>query len=119
MSDMPVSSKRPRSSRQRYRDFVEDYKKGRLYDPADVGKTNGQLVSPSTAVEGAATPVAQPQRSSNRRQYLRTYFSWLWPHRLAVGVLLVLAMLVAGLEMIEPLFMRFIIDHVLLNAGLD
>src|SRR5207247_4444976 len=32
---------------------------------------------------------------------------------------LVLALLAAGLEMIEPLFMRFIIDRVLLNAGLD
>src|SRR5262249_24624368 len=29
------------------------------------------------------------------------------------------AMLVAGLEMIEPLFMRFIIDHVLLDSTLD
>jgi ATP-binding cassette subfamily B protein len=31
----------------------------------------------------------------------------------------VLALVVAGLEMIEPLFMRFIIDRVLLNAELD
>jgi ABC-type multidrug transport system fused ATPase/permease subunit len=29
------------------------------------------------------------------------------------------ALLVAGLQMIEPLFMRYIIDHVLLNQALD
>src|SRR5436305_1752547 len=33
--------------------------------------------------------------------------------------LLVLALLTTGLQMIEPLFMRFIIDRVLLKAGLD
>jgi ATP-binding cassette subfamily B protein/subfamily B ATP-binding cassette protein MsbA len=36
-----------------------------------------------------------------------------------VGALFVLALLAAGLEMIEPLFMRYIIDRVLLNTALD
>jgi ATP-binding cassette subfamily B protein/subfamily B ATP-binding cassette protein MsbA len=43
----------------------------------------------------------------------------LWPHRFAVGALLLIAVLGAGLEMIEPLFMRFIVDGVLLNTRLD
>ena len=30
-----------------------------------------------------------------------------------------LALLTAGLQMVEPLFMRHIIDRVLLNTGLD
>src|SRR5207247_7964562 len=51
--------------------------------------------------------------------YLREYFGWLWPHRYAVAVVFVLALIGAGLNMIEPLFMRFIIDHVLLASELD
>src|SRR6185295_3885207 len=49
----------------------------------------------------------------------RAYLRWLWPHRYTVGALFVLALLAAGLEMVEPLFMRFIIDRVLLNTALD
>ncbi len=37
----------------------------------------------------------------------------------AGAVVVVLALLRAGLEMVEPLFMRYIVDRVLLNAGLD
>src|SRR5918911_275455 len=55
----------------------------------------------------------------DKRQYLRDYLRWLRPHGRAVGVVFVLALVVAGLEMIEPLFTRFIIDHVLLNRTLD
>jgi ATP-binding cassette subfamily B protein/subfamily B ATP-binding cassette protein MsbA len=36
-----------------------------------------------------------------------------------VGALFVLALLGAGLQMVEPLFMRYIVDHVLLQTGLD
>ena len=91
-------------SRERYRTFVEDYKHGRLQDPADL------------------SPDAQPSKplvSGRRREYLRDYLRWLWPHRYAVAGFFVLALLMAGLEMIEPLFMRFIIDRVLLNTALD
>jgi ATP-binding cassette subfamily B protein/subfamily B ATP-binding cassette protein MsbA len=51
--------------------------------------------------------------------YLRDYLRWLRPYRYAAGALLGLALLTTGLQMIEPLFMRFIIDRVLLDAGLD
>ncbi|MDQ3949364.1 MAG: ABC transporter ATP-binding protein/permease, partial [Gemmatimonadota bacterium] len=51
--------------------------------------------------------------------YLREYLRWLSPHRFAVGAVFLLALTVAGLQMIEPLFMRFIVDRVLLNTALD
>ena len=51
-----------------------------------------------------------------RRGDLRDYFRWLWPHRYAVGALFLFALLAAALQMVEPLFMRFIIDQVLLNT---
>src|SRR5213592_100013 len=92
-------TKPPRSSRQRYRAFVQDYTQRRLDDEA----------------AGAS----QPLDRGKRRAYLRDYLRWLRPYRYAAGALLALALLTTGLQMIEPLFMRFIIDRVLLNAGLD
>ena len=97
---------RPRSSRQRYLSFVQDYRKRRLDDAAEEG----------------SEPAARESRSKprgKRREYLREYLRWLWPHRYAVGAFFVLALLSACLQMVEPLFMRYIVDHALLNTGLD
>src|SRR5213079_2363412 len=95
----PEMSKQPRSSRQRYRAFVQDYTQRRLDD--------------GTAGE------SQPLDRGKRRAYVRDYLRWLRPYRYAAGALLALALLTTGLQMIEPLFMRFIVDRVLLNARLD
>src|SRR5262249_55028899 len=67
----------------------------------------------------AAAPRLDGQRRAKRREYLREYLRWLWPHRYAVVLVFVLALGVAGLEIIEPLFMRFMVDQVLLNTELD
>src|SRR5688572_5402435 len=108
----------PRSSRQRYRVFVQDYKHGRLDDAAGADEKRRA----DDAAHGGDSPATGAGRrfiGGARRQYLRNYLRWLWPHRYAVGVVFLLALLAAGLEMIEPLFMRFIVDRVLLNAELD
>jgi ATP-binding cassette subfamily B protein/subfamily B ATP-binding cassette protein MsbA len=97
---------RLRSSRQRYLSFVKDYKQRRLDNEAEVGAP-------------PAVPSSRSQPGGKRREYLREYLRWLWPHRYAVGALFVLALLGAGLQMVEPLFMRYIIDHALLATGLD
>src|SRR3989442_15664249 len=68
----------------------------------------------------AVTPADSPRKPrGKRREYLREYLRWLRPHRYAVGALLVIALLGAGLQMVEPLFMRFMIDGVLLNTKLE
>jgi len=97
---------RPRSSHLRYLAFVEDYKRRRLDDTAEAAAEPAEAESPA-------------KRRGKRREYLREYVKWLWPHRYAVGTLLTLALIGAGLQMVEPLFMRFIIDRVLLNTALD
>ena len=88
------------SSRQRYRGFVQDYKRRRLDDATEPGDSQ------------------RPARGE-RRAYVRDYLRWLRPYRSAAIALLALALLTTGLQMIEPLFMRFIIDRILLKTGLD
>jgi ATP-binding cassette subfamily B protein/subfamily B ATP-binding cassette protein MsbA len=104
----------PRSSRQRYRVFVRDYKLRRLDRLEGDGKEERSDDAPAA---GEATP--ERKHAGKRRRYLREYLRWLWPHRYAVGGVFLLALTVAGLQMIEPLFMRFIIDRVLLNSTLE
>ena len=93
------------SSRQRYREFVQKYKRRQLDEPAETGD--------------ASSAESRRPDPTKRRAFLRDYIGWLWPHRFAVGSVFILALLSAGLEMVEPLFMRFIIDRVLLNTELD
>ncbi len=109
----------PRSSRDRYRRFVQDYKNQRLDDSEEADENQKQRGNSAKAGEDRPAPESKRERSGKRRKYVREYLRWLRPHRYAVGALFVLALLVAGLEMVEPLFMRFIIDKVLLNSGLE
>jgi ATP-binding cassette subfamily B protein/subfamily B ATP-binding cassette protein MsbA len=105
----------PRSSRQRYRVFIRDYREQRLDDPAELGK-DGKSGGASNGQAGDSSPSL---RSEKRRQYRREYLAWLKPHRFTVGAVFLCALVVAGMEMVQPLFMRFIIDRVLLNNTLD
>lgn len=103
---------RPHSSRQRYRGFVEDYKARRL----DAEGDRSDHTKPADAADASEEPAPA---KAKRRAYLREYLRWLRPHRYAFAGVFILALIVAGMEMIEPLFMRFIIDRVLLNSSLD
>jgi ATP-binding cassette subfamily B protein/subfamily B ATP-binding cassette protein MsbA len=98
----------PRSSRQRYRAFVDDFKHKRLDDTL---QQPGSVPTPATGPE-------KRDKRAKRRAYIREYLHWLKPHRGQVIAVFALALVVAGLQMIEPLFMRFIIDRVLLNQTL-
>jgi ATP-binding cassette subfamily B protein/subfamily B ATP-binding cassette protein MsbA len=109
--------KQTRSSRHRYRSFVEDYKRRTLED-SDGTKDRKAQGPKDREAEGDARPDG-PKDKGKRREYLREYLRWLWPHRFAVGGVFLFALMVASLQMIEPLFMRFIIDRVLLNTALD
>ena len=95
-----------RFSRQRYRDFVRDYHARKLDERVD-------------ALDGVAKVEKTPVVRGKRREYLREYLRWLRPHGGAVLIVFLLALLTAGLQMIEPLFMRYIIDRVLLNQQID
>ena len=113
---MAKRPRRPLSSRDRYRGFVEDYRHGRLDD--DRQADGAKRADPTAAPTDDGQPSAATKRS-NRRKYVRDYLHWLRPHRYAVGAVFLLALIAGALQMVEPLFMRFIIDRVLLNKGLD
>jgi ATP-binding cassette subfamily B protein/subfamily B ATP-binding cassette protein MsbA len=109
-SPTPRKTDRSHSSRQRYRGFVEQYEQRKLDEAIEAAAGHAP-----NATDGDS---AQENRAK-RRKYFRAYFNWLKPHRYRVASLFLFAAVVAGLEMIEPLFMRYIIDRVLLNTSLD
>src|SRR5262245_26350066 len=121
-----MSQDRPRSSRRRYRKFVEDYKAKRLdalldedIKPLSASPDGDGQVPRAAADDEQDRRLGNAERKARRRRYLREYFRWLQPHRYAVFAFIALALTRAGLEMIEPLFMRFMVDKVLLNRALD
>jgi ATP-binding cassette subfamily B protein/subfamily B ATP-binding cassette protein MsbA len=116
-----MSASPPRSSRQSYRRFVEDYLARRLDDPAAAGSTTAGIESMKDVDAEAEVRPSRWRRlrpRGKRREYLREYVRWLRPLRAALVVVFVLALVRAGLEMVEPLFMRYIVDRVLLNGAL-
>jgi ATP-binding cassette subfamily B protein/subfamily B ATP-binding cassette protein MsbA len=114
-----TQDRRARTSRQQYLRFVQDYKQGRLDDRVDAAKGLKRIDEPGARVDDPSAAKATGWLAGKRREYVREYLRWLWPHRYRVGVVFALALIGAGLQMVEPLFMRFIIDRVLLNADLS
>jgi ATP-binding cassette subfamily B protein/subfamily B ATP-binding cassette protein MsbA len=107
-------AKHPRTSRERYLGFVDDYRRRRLDESTEA---NG--AKPAAQLPEKPPRDEREKKKATRRMYVRAYLRWLRPHRYAIGLVFTLALVRAGLEMIEPLFMRYIIDHVLLNRALD
>jgi ATP-binding cassette, subfamily B, bacterial len=98
-----------RSSRRRYTAFVRDYKHRQLDD--DENPPHEPAQAPSKKTDSAT------EKKARRWKYVREYGHWLWPHRYEIGGLFALALVAAGLELVEPLFMRYIVDHVLLKTN--
>jgi ATP-binding cassette, subfamily B, bacterial len=103
------------SSHQRYRGFVEDYKHQRLDEALEAADRQQPLDTAKPAEKKSASLGLK----GKRREYLREYLRRLWPYRAPVAAVFLFAIVSAGLQMIEPLFMRHIIDRVLLNTTLD
>jgi ATP-binding cassette, subfamily B, bacterial len=116
---MSTKDGRAHTSRQRYLRFVQDYKQGLLDDQVDAARALKPSDVSQQSVEGSPSSKPTTWLGGQRREYLREYLRWLWPHRYAVAMVFGLGLAVTGLQMVEPLFMRFIIDRVLLNVNLS
>ncbi len=106
----------PRSSRDRYKGFVQSYQLGKLDAEAEQDAARKPA---GPAKDGAQSSGKGGLIKGKRREHLREYVRWLKPHRTGIGVMFVFAVIAAGLQMMEPLFMRFIVDRVLLDTSLD
>ena len=94
-----------KTSKRRYAEFLEKFRKGELRKDDD-DKSNSDEEANSDHPESA--------QKSKRRSYLRQYIRRLWPHWKMVLLLAILAIAVSTLEIIQPLFIRYIFDDVLL-----
>jgi ATP-binding cassette subfamily B protein/subfamily B ATP-binding cassette protein MsbA len=92
------------TSRRRYEAFRALFKRRRLEPLALTDKEKEQQKRPEKAA---------------RRRYLHDYIRWLGPYVRPLALMIVMAVVVAGLDMAHPLFMRYIIDDVLLTEGVS
>ncbi len=102
-----IMPSRPKTSRLRFADFLERFRRGEFRHAV----VNDDESAPPDETRN------DPQRRQKRRGYVRSYIRQLWPHWRTVALLVLLALLVAGLDLIQPLFVRHIIDNVLLADG--
>lgn len=94
---------KPKTSKGRFGEFVDKLKNGPDEDSKDKsgrGKDGKKKLSPEDKLK--------------RRGYLRLYIQQLWPHWKMVALLGFLAVSISVLELIQPLFARYIIDQILL-----
>lgn len=102
--------KQPNSSRQREAQFRRERRKAKFNAAAPPGSDGKPLPD--------AKP-ATPDDKQKRRKYLREYVRWLWPHRWALLVVFVLALISASLDLVWPLAIKRIVDGVLLSDAID
>jgi ATP-binding cassette subfamily B protein len=123
------------SSRKHYHKFVDDYKAHRLDELIDAQNAALQRggFGPETALqseaESGSEPKVEPKAggksekkprfSKKRREYIKLYLKWLKPHRTMLTGVISFAIVLAVMETVEPLIMRYIIDKILLNDALD
>src|SRR5688572_10790029 len=89
----PTAHRPPRSSRGRYLLFVKDYKQGRLDDSEERREKLLPEIEETEVAKRLSVLEMFGLRRGKRREYLREYFNWLWPHRYSVGMLFLLALI--------------------------
>ncbi len=92
-----------RTSRRRYDNFRRAYQEGRTDE---------------LAVKESRDKLPPPPKGQVRR-HLVQYLGWLRPHLSAIAAVMLLAAINAGLETLPPLFMRYVVDNILLAQALS
>ncbi len=102
------------TSKRRFAEFLERFRSGYYSTETPDGEPGTGASENDSSGSSESDGKLSPERKQKRRGYLRQYIRELWPHWRMVLMLLVLALIVAGLDLIQPLFLRHIIDNVLL-----
>lgn len=106
-SSSPSTDPQPKTSKGRFGEFVGKLKSGQLGN-------DRHSKSEQEANSKGRKKRKDPEAKRRQRGYLRLYIKQLWPHWRMVAVLGVLAVSVSVLELVQPLFARYIIDQILL-----
>ena len=96
-----------RNSRSRFADFLK------RFSEKETGDKNG----PEKDHQGSVASDDAHHEQHKRRAYLRLYIRRLWPHWPMVALLATIAVMIAVLEILQPLFGRYIIDQILLDES--
>jgi ATP-binding cassette subfamily B protein len=95
--------KQASSSKRRERDFQRS--RGEEHAAPAIATTEGDANSGKNHRVYKAT----------RRRHLKAYRKWLWPYRWGLALILTLALITTGLDMIWPLAIRLIMNRVLVG----
>ncbi|MEZ6093041.1 MAG: ABC transporter ATP-binding protein [Pirellulaceae bacterium] len=101
-----------KTSRQRYKQFLEKFRRNELEGENEDG--NG-----ATKDRKDETADAKKEKKRRRKKFMGLYFAELKKYRWSITLLIILSLVIAGLELLQPLFFRHIIDKILLNGSLD
>ena len=109
-----------RNSRSRFANFLERFQESQNKDSAEqtddpISAAAGQSDKKTAGQTKDKSKKKSPEDKAKQRQYLRLYIARLWPHWPMVLLLSGIAVAVAVLELLQPLFGRYIIDQILLN----
>ena len=105
LSADPISGSN--NSKSRFQGFLKSFASGKLKQDQN---SDGSSKSPDDN-----SPDGKSKSKAVRRGYLRQYINTLWRHWPMVLALATFAISVSILEIIQPLFARYIIDQVLLK----
>jgi len=108
------------TSRKRYTEFLNKFRRNEIgldrADPSHPDYGDRLIEDPEkTRTPSADDPSKKRAKQQKRQKYLKLYYQELKPQRTSVLVLVALSLLIAGLELVQPLFFRYIIDEILLN----
>jgi ATP-binding cassette subfamily B protein/subfamily B ATP-binding cassette protein MsbA len=85
------------------------------YDRFREAFVKGKLKDHDRELDGEKQTDDDEGSSGHRREYLREYIRWLWRYWRTAVLLIVLSLVIAALEMTHPLFLRYVLDNVLLR----
>ncbi len=107
-----------RNSKTRFADFLKRFQDSSADDSKD-SHGKGSSAAAESRSNTKKNAKKTPEQKCKQRKYLKLYIARLWPHWPMVLLLSSIAVGIAILELLQPLFGRYIIDQILLNENIS